>query len=389
MAAVALEHVDKVFANGVLAIHDFDLHVNDGECVVLVGPSGSGKSTTLRMIAGLETPSAGLIKIGGTTVNDLPARVRNVAMVFQRHSLYPHLNVRDNLALGLRLRSDHGWLRQGLERVFFAGRRRLREQEITTKVREIAAILGLDAVLERRPDQLSGGQQQRVALGRALVRQPAVFLLDEPLSNLDPHLKNELRRELHLLRRRFPATMLYVTHDQLEAMMLADRLVVLRDGVVQQTDQPRRVFERPCNRFVAEFIGWPAMNFVEGHLLNGPDEIQFEACDWSLPVAAENVPRLGSGQNRAVVLGLRPEFVQPATGTETNQSVSWKIALVEELGTERLVTMERGGRRMVGRFRADGTMNTGEMIKVEIHMRHAHWFDPESGVALERARTSG
>src|SRR5438876_11721728 len=276
MAEVVLQHLAKVYPNGVHAVRDLNLTVADGELVVLLGPSGCGKTTTLRLIAGLEEPSAGTIAIGGQVVNALPPRRRNVAMVFQKSTLYPHLNVRRNIAFGLQLRQHTNpvvKLALRLFRLHLYARARQQEKQIGERVESTARLLGLEDVLDRRPSQLSGGQQQRVALGRAIARQPDVFLLDEPLSQLDGRLRAELRHELHLLQGRLRKTMIYVTHDQAEAMTLADRLVVIDRGAIQQVGRPQEVYERPCNRFVAGFLGWPAMNFIDGRLIQYGGEI--------------------------------------------------------------------------------------------------------------------
>src|SRR5207244_2247336 len=258
MAEVTLQHLAKVYSNGIEAVRDLNLTIADSELVVLLGPSGCGKTTTLRLIAGLEEPTAGTISIGGQVVNGVPPRRRNVAMVFQRSTLYPHLNVRRNIAFGLRLRQHTNPLAKlalRLSRPALYAQAKHQDKEIVQRVQSTARLLGLEELLDRRPSQLSGGQQQRVALGRAIARQPEVFLLDEPLSQLDGRLRAELRHELHLLQRRIRKTMAYVTHDQAEALTLADRLVVMDRGLVQQVDRPLAVYERPINRFVAAFLG--------------------------------------------------------------------------------------------------------------------------------------
>src|SRR5437764_365832 len=247
MARIALEHVDKIYPNGYVAARDLSLEVADGELLVLVGPSGSGKSTVLRMMAGLERVSDGVIRIGDRDVTDLPPQQRDIAMVFQNYALYPHMTVRENLGFGLTIRKQA-------------------PQIIEERVRAIAASLGLDALLDRKPAQLSGGQRQRVALGRAIVREPLAFLFDEPLSNLDAQLRVEIRVELSRLHRKLGATMDYVTHDQSEALTLGDRIAVLKEGVLQQVASPMELYERPANKFVASFIGTPGMNFFKGSL---------------------------------------------------------------------------------------------------------------------------
>jgi multiple sugar transport system ATP-binding protein len=264
MAEVALEKVGKTYPGGIAALRDVSLRIEDGELVALVGPSGSGKTTLLRLIAGLETPTGGTIRIGDRIVNDVPPHRRDVAMVFQRPALYPHLSVRANLGFGL-------FLRQGLFRRTGVPPVPPTEERIAS----IARQLGLEDILDRRPATLSGGQQQRVALGRALVRRPAVFLLDEPLSNLDTRLRLEMRRELHLLHRRFRTTIIYVTHDQDEAMSLGQRIVVLDQGLVRQAGSPQELYDRPSDRFVAGFLGWPPMNLLDGELVMVDDRLSF------------------------------------------------------------------------------------------------------------------
>ena len=294
MAEVALKGVGKQYANGVQAVEGLDLVVADGELVVLVGPSGCGKTTTLRLIAGLEAPSAGLVRIGGSVVNGEPPNRRDVAMVFQRPALYPHLSVQANLGFGLKLRQ--GWW-------FGAPERRHR-------VEEVARALGLEDLLDRRPAELSGGQQQRVALGRALVRRPAVFLLDEPLAGLDAPLRLEMRRELHLLHRRLRATMIYVTHDQEEALTLGDRVVVLDRGRPQQSDRPAALYERPANRFVAAFLGWPPLSLLDGRLVEEDGRLCLVGDGEKLPVPGE-WRRFAGRLARGHAPGAAPQRQQP------------------------------------------------------------------------------
>jgi len=381
MAEVALEHVGKVYPNGVRALHDLSLSVADGELVVLVGPSGSGKTTTLRLIAGLDDPSSGSIRIGGRVVNDLPPRKRDVAMVFQRHSLYPHLSVGGNLAFGLRMRQGAGRVSGLLWRLVWPARyadSRLAEQQIGERVAQAAVMLGLEEVLDRLPGQLSGGQQQRTALGRALVRQPAVFLLDEPLSNLDAPMRAEIRRELHLLHGRLRATMIYVTHDQIEAMTLGQRVVVLDRGVVQQVDSPAGLYERPRNRFVAGFIGWPAMNFVDGRLARCDGRVCFQGNGWSLPLPGESMTAGG----KPVTLGIRPEHVALSGDASHGAKVAMEVALVEPLGSESLVTLRRGDWQVTAKVDGRQPIANGQTVEVAFDMTRSHWFDGESGVAL-------
>ncbi|RMH04957.1 MAG: ATP-binding cassette domain-containing protein [Planctomycetota bacterium] len=323
MAEIRLDQVAKVYPGGVRAVDRVDLVVADGEFVVLVGPSGCGKSTTLRMVAGLEEISEGTIAIDGRVVNEVPPKDRDIAMVFQNYALYPHMTVRRNLAFGLERRRRH----RGLLARFGAAARTERAA-IERRIEETAALLGIAALLERKPGQLSGGQRQRVAVGRAIVRDPAAFLFDEPLSNLDAKLRVEMRAELKALHRRLGATTLYVTHDQEEAMTLGDRLVVMKDGVVQQVAPPAEVYDRPANRFVAGFVGTPPMNFLAGRL---------EAADGCLR------PAPGGDE----VIGLRPDALAPlAPGAAPPPG---RILLEGEV-----VTIDHLGDRADVFFRLDG-----------------------------------
>ena len=388
MAEVALQHLAKVYPNGIEAVRDLNLTVAEGELLVLLGPSGCGKTTILRLVAGLEVPSAGTVAIGGKIVNDWPARQRNVAMMFQRSTLYPHMNVRRNIAFGLQLRQD-GNLIAALASAWLGPARRaeLREnkEKLASRVKRTAHLLGLDDVLDRRPSQLSGGQQQRVALGRAIAREPEVFLLDEPLSQLDGRLRAELRHELHLLQRHLHKTMIYVTHDQAEAMTLADRLVVLDCGVVQQVDRPLAVYRQPCNRFVAGFLGWPAMNFIDGRLVESDRSLRFEAP--GIRLVAPTIQRWKAHAGRDVTLGVRPEDVRPARSGETG--LAMRVALTEPLGPECLVTLERDGLRLTARLGEKAGIELQQTIEVCFTMEHAHLFDRESGVALNLSRPAG
>jgi multiple sugar transport system ATP-binding protein len=382
MAEVALEHVSKHYASGVAAVQDLNLTVADGELVVLVGPSGCGKTTTLRLIAGLETLTSGRICIDGKVVDALPPRRRDVALVFQRPTLYPHLSVADNLAFGVRMRQRNGLVR-------WLGRFGKSDSELADRVRQTAELLGLTDVLERRPGQLSGGQQQRVALGRALLRRPAVFLLDEPLSNLDPALRHEMRRELHLLQRRLQATMLYVTHDQVEAMTLGDRVVVLDRGQVQQVGPPLDLYERPSNRFVAGFLGWPPMNFFDGRLVRRDGDGPALAVDGrDLPLLAETFGPLAPYNSGDVVAGIRPEHVR--VGEEIDPR-NWRmdVLLVEPLGPSSLITLGRDGRQLLALVDGRPTLKERQTVAVGMDVQHLHLFDRLTGTALRRGVSSG
>lgn len=306
MASVSLHDVHKRYPDGYHAVRGVNLEIEDGELIVLVGPSGCGKSTTLRMIAGLESISSGEIRIRDQVVNDIDPGDRDIAMVFQNYALYPHMTVRKNMAFGLKMR-------------------RTPKEEITTRVAEAAKMLGIEPMLDRRPKELSGGQRQRVALGRAIVRDPAAFLFDEPLSNLDAKLRAETRTEIAALHDRLDATMIYVTHDQVEAMTLGDRLVLMNHGVVQQVDTPLEVYRRPANQFVATFVGSPAMNLVNGRIENGQFQAPELNATWSV----------GEAPDGPAVLGVRPEDLMPATGSAPVFTTG-KLGTVEQLGHETL-----------------------------------------------------
>jgi multiple sugar transport system ATP-binding protein len=369
MAEVVLEGVSKRYANGALAVEALDLRVQDGELVVLVGPSGCGKTTTLRMIAGLEHPSVGVVRVGGRVVNDEPPNRRDVAMVFQRPALYPHLNVRANLGFGLKLR--RGW--------WFGARERRR------RVEEVASALGLDGLLERRPAELSGGQQQRVALGRALVRRPAVFLLDEPLGSLDAPLRLEMRRELHLLHRRLRATMIHVTHDQEEALTLGERVVVLDRGRPQQADRPAALYERPANRFVAAFLGWPPLSLLDGRLTEEDGRPCLLGDGGQIPVPDEWRQFAG----RDVTVGVRPEDVLVGSGADETDVVhlTMEVRLIEARGPDRLLTLRRGGWAVTARLPSAPAVAEGAAARVGLRLGRAHLFDGPTGRALCHGRT--
>jgi len=372
MARVALAGVRKVYDNGYVAVEDATFEIADGELLVLVGPSGCGKSTLLRMIAGLETVSSGTITIGDRLVNDVPPKQRDVAMVFQRsdhaphnpvhvppkqrdiamvfqnYALYPHMSVYDNMAFGLKLRH-------------------LSKTEIDDRVRRAASMLGLEPVLARKPRQLSGGQRQRVALGRALVREPAAFLLDEPLSNLDAKLRLQTRAEIAQLHQRLAATMIYVTHDQIEAMTLGDRIVVLDTGRIQQIDKPLNLYREPANRFVAGFIGSPPMNFLEGRV----EDSRFVATDSSVTVPLPKAPPAGP-----MVLGIRPEHV----GVGSNgTSAKFVLDLVEPIGNEVFVYATAGTNHVVARVAPQELPQIGSPIPLKFDAAQLRFFDAQSG----------
>jgi multiple sugar transport system ATP-binding protein len=365
MATVTLERLVKRYG-AVDAVRKIDLAIKDREFVALVGPSGCGKSTTLRMIAGLEEISEGTIKIGGEVVNDLPPRARNISMVFQSYALYPHMSVRENMGFSLKIAKRP-------------------PEEIKKRVGEAAAILHLEPLLERRPSQLSGGQRQRVAMGRAIVRNPDVFLFDEPLSNLDAKLRGEMRTEIKKLHARVQATVVYVTHDQVEAMTLADRIVIMRDGNIEQVGTPDEVFHRPATRFVAGFIGSPTMNLVEAEIAN--DQIVFANGD-HLPIPFAF--RQSAAKGRKIIFGLRPDDLYPTGhGLPSDHAAavheqSLKVNLTEPLGNETLVFFDFAGREWVSRMLNPRPLSPGASIPVSFDLANAHLFDAADGAALTR-----
>ena len=369
MARVKLEGVRKVYDDGrsQVAVHGVDLEVRDGEFVVLVGPSGCGKSTTLRMIAGLESITEGKLWIGDRLVNDVSPRDRDIAMVFQSYALYPHMSVFENMAFGLR-------------------RRKLPAAEIAKRVRQAAGILGIEGILDRTPRQLSGGQRQRVAVGRAIVRQPQVFLFDEPLSNLDAKLRVQTRREISKLHRELGATMIYVTHDQVEAMTMGDRIVVLNEGRVQQIDTPLELYGHPVNRFVAGFIGRPAMNFIEGRITTDGG-LRFRATDGvlSVPLAADRATALEGHAGRSVVLGVRPEDIYFASGPRPTTAVpvaTLALDAVEPMGNEVFFQARSAAHELTARVTPQPLPRVGQPIELSFDAEKLHFFDGESGVAI-------
>lgn len=352
MAAIELVNIHKRFGNTEV-LRDISVQVNDGEFVVLVGPSGCGKSTALRMIAGLEEPTQGEIKIGGKVVNDVPARDRDIAMVFQSYALYPHMNVFENMAFGLKMR-------------------KVAASEIDTRVKEAADFLGLSDLLKRKPKELSGGQRQRVALGRALVRKPKVFLFDEPLSNLDAKLRTQTRTELSRLHKQLGTTMIYVTHDQVEAMTLGQRIVVLHKGVVQQMDAPLAMYQKPANRFVAGFIGSPSMNFVEG-------SVQGRA--FAMPGLTFTLPPRVTAQH-GLVLGLRPEQIQLGTGNDGAATFEAIVDVVEPLGNELLIYARVGEERLIVRADPHAQCKPDDRVTLNFDPAAVHYFDRASEQAI-------
>jgi multiple sugar transport system ATP-binding protein len=395
MAQIVLDHVDKVYAGGVKALDDLNLEVREGEFMVLVGPSGCGKSTALRSIAGLEEITGGTISIGERVVNDLPPKDRDIAMVFQNYALYPHMTVEENLAFGLKLRKTP-------------------KAEIKRRVSEAAKLLGLEPYLARKPAALSGGQRQRVAMGRAIVREPQAFLMDEPLSNLDAKLRVSMRAALNQLHERLGITTVYVTHDQVEAMTLGDRVCVMRDGKIQQADTPQRLFESPVNLFVAGFIGSPAMNFVDASL-EQDDGPYVTFAGLKLPVPAtliDSRPGLSSFIGRKVILGVRPShFEDAAYGDASWARFPVTVSVTEELGTEihaifpidappvehasiasasdgnseedEAVTALAGGKSLwTARVSSRSVVRPGQPLELAVDTSALHFFDPVSGESI-------
>ncbi|MDD4101699.1 MAG: sn-glycerol-3-phosphate ABC transporter ATP-binding protein UgpC [Kiritimatiellae bacterium] len=367
MAEVVLRDICKRYEGGALAVDRFSLAVRDGEFLVLVGPSGCGKSTTLRMIAGLEEITSGEILIDGRLVNPVPPKDRDIAMVFQNYALYPHMTVFDNMAFGLKLRG-------------------LPKREIAERVREAAEILGLGELLKRLPKQLSGGQRQRVAVGRAIVRKPKVFLFDEPLSNLDAKMRVEMRGELNRLHRRLGATMIYVTHDQVEAMTMGDRIVVMDRGLIQQAAPPLEVYRQPANLFVAGFIGTPAMNLLPGQIVaEAAGVLVFRHAGGTLPLSGfGGSERLESLCGCRAVLGFRPEALGAVPErSEGNAVVSGTVDVVEPMGAETYVQMiMHGGGRVVARVGSDQHFEAGTERALPVDLTAACIFDAESGSAV-------
>jgi multiple sugar transport system ATP-binding protein len=363
MAAIVLSKLNKHYGSLHHAVKDVDLTIADREFVALVGPSGCGKSTTLRMIAGLEDISSGEIRIGERVVNHLPPRDRDVAMVFQNYALYQHMSVYDNLAFGLR-------------------NKRMPEREIKAAIDRAAEMLGLHDLLKRRPRQLSGGQQQRVALGRCIVRNPLVFLFDEPLSNLDAKLRAQMRIEIKRLHAQLPTTSVFVTHDQVEAMTLGDRVVVMRDGRIQQAGTPLVVYNNPVNRFVAGFIGAPAMNFLDVTVAKEGDTVVVQSPAVKLAVTEPAGRALEAWQGRQVTLGVRPEHLALGDGV-LSRSFAAKVEVVEQLGSEILLETRVGPARVtVARVAPEAEIRAGDQVRLSVQPGRLHFFDPESEAVI-------
>jgi multiple sugar transport system ATP-binding protein len=394
MGDVTFEGVTKVYDDGTKAVNDMNLTIEDGEFMVLVGPSGCGKTTALRMVAGLEEISDGVLKIGDRVINHVPSKDRDIAMVFQSYALYPHLTVYDNIAFGLRLR-------------------KMPKDEVDRRVKEAAEVLGLEAFLKRKPRALSGGQRQRVAMGRAIVRQPAAFLMDEPLSNLDAKLRVQMRAEIARLQDDLGTTTIYVTHDQVEAMTMGDRVAVMRKGELQQVADPQELYDRPVNLFVGGFIGSPAMNMLEATLERANGGLTAVAGEQRIALGDETLsvrPGLRAYEGRTVVLGIRPEDLEDAglaSDAREDQRVRGEVVLREALGSEVMVhftvdakpaltedvrelardvgeevTEGETKTTMVGRFGARTRVREGQQAEVAVDTRALHFFDPENGAGI-------
>jgi multiple sugar transport system ATP-binding protein len=386
MAQISLEKITKVYPNGFEAVHSLNLDVAEGEFMVLVGPSGCGKTTALRMVAGLEEISRGTLRFGERVVNNVSAKNRDIAMVFQNYALYPHMTVGENIGFALRTK-------------------KLPKAQIKEKVTTAAGILGLSELIDSKPGQLSGGQRQRVAMGRAIVREPSVFLMDEPLSNLDAKLRVQMRAEVTRIQRKLGVATLYVTHDQVEAMTMGDRVAVLRAGVLQQCDKPQALYDNPNNLFVAAFIGSPAMNLFEAQITDGATAVVIGSQRIGLPeVVHAQRPGVRSYANRRVVLGIRPEDLPMASDSESSTLVG-DVELVEALGSDVLIHFAIDAKRIevegamedeestlapvmlqraqgVARIEPRSTVVNGDRVRLSVNPIRLHFFDPETGEAI-------
>ena len=362
MASLSLQHINKTYPNGFEAVKDFNLEIADKEFIIFVGPSGCGKSTTLRMIAGLEEISGGTLKIGDKVVNDVEPKDRDIAMVFQNYALYPHMTVYDNMAFGLKLR-------------------KVPKDQIDKMVKEAAKILDLEKLLDRKPKALSGGQRQRVAMGRAIVREPKVFLMDEPLSNLDAKLRVQMRTEISKLHERLGATIIYVTHDQTEAMTLGTRIVVMKDGFIQQVDTPQHLYDMPCNMFVAGFIGSPQMNFINAVLSKNGGKYTLDFDKYHVPVPESKVNAdLDNYVGKEVVLGIRPEHVhdEPEEIAKAECLLKANVDVTELMGAEIYLYVNINGTPITARVEPTSTANPGDDIEIAFDLSKIHIFDKDT-----------
>ncbi len=376
MSSLSLKHIYKKYAGNVIAVNDFNLEIQDKEFIILVGPSGCGKSTTLRMIAGLEEISEGELYIGDRLVNDVPPKDRDIAMVFQNYALYPHMTVYDNMAFSLKLRH-------------------MPKDQIRSRIEDVAKALDIAHLLDRKPKALSGGQRQRVALGRAIVREPKVFLLDEPLSNLDAKLRTQMRSELSKLHKRLGTTFIYVTHDQTEAMTMGDRIVVMKDGLIQQVDTPANLYEKPVNQFVAGFMGSPQMNFIDAVLEKKDDRIYANLGssagngkpEYSVPLPDGKIKGsdLASYIGKEVILGIRPEHLHEEgifLTAAKDAVVDAHVDLTEMMGAETYLYLTVVGQNVTARVSSRTTAKAGSDIKIALDMNKVHLFDKESGKTI-------
>ena len=367
MAEVLLKNVHKVYGKDVVAVHDATLEIADKEFVVLVGPSGCGKSTILRMVAGLEEVTRGEIYIDGNLVNHIPPKNRDIAMVFQNYALYPHMTVYQNMAFGLKLR-------------------KFPKPHIESRVREAADILGIEELLERRPKELSGGQRQRVAVGRAIVRKPKIFLFDEPLSNLDAKLRVQMRAEISKLHSRLEATMIYVTHDQVEAMTMGNRIAVMDEGLIQQIDKPLNLYNNPANKFVAGFIGSPSMNFIVGRLVSkGSDSLVFDEGSFQIQLSSHHRIQLRRHIDREVVLGIRPEDVHHPDSMRQDvetAEIKARVEVVEPMGNEVFLYLAAGTSSFVARVPPLQIPTVGQELTLVAEVNKAHFFNKDTQESL-------
>ncbi|HSK52556.1 MAG TPA: sn-glycerol-3-phosphate ABC transporter ATP-binding protein UgpC [Clostridia bacterium] len=369
MATVTFEHVNKRYGD-FLAVNDLNLEIGDGEFMVLVGPSGCGKTTSLRMIAGLEEITSGTLRIGDRVVNDVPPKDRDIAMVFQSYALYPHMSVRENLAFGLKLRKTP-------------------KAEIERRVKEAAETIQLQKLLDRKPKELSGGQRQRVALGRAIVREPSVFLMDEPLSNLDAKLRVQTRAEIARLHQRLETTMVYVTHDQVEAMTMGTRIAVMNEGLLQQVGTPQALYDSPINRFVAGFIGSPSMNFVDVSVDGRGDTARLVGPgDWEVPTPPRLRGIAGDIAGKKLVAGFRPEHLEIGDAGSESASFQARADVVEYLGHEELLHVSAADQDVVAIVDSEHRVRPGDVLKLTLPLSKLHLFDSETGEALTTDRAA-
>lgn len=371
MAGLTFKNLEKIYPGNVKAVDSFNLEIKDKEFIVLVGPSGCGKSTTLRMVAGLEEITNGELYIGDKLVNDIPPKNRDIAMVFQNYALYPHMTVYDNMAFGLKLR-------------------KVPKSEIETKVKEAAKILGIENLLDRKPKALSGGQRQRVALGRAIVRNPKVFLMDEPLSNLDAKLRVQTRTEISKLHKKLQTTFIYVTHDQTEAMTMGDRIVIMKDGIIQQADTPQNVYEHPANVFVAGFIGSPQMNFFNGSI-EGTDidncylVLENSNIKVKLPEGRAKILKQKNYFGKSVIMGIRPEDIHDEKvfiETSEDSSFEAKVDVTEMMGSETYLYLNIFGNNAIARVDARNKAKAGDTVKLAFDKNRIHLFDSDNEEAI-------